>query len=115
MILRCSGIAALALLLAAIALPAWAAQNDNRTVTGLVVDKGDAPVAKAIVYLKNLKTLQVRTFISDEKGGFQFHGLSTNVDYEVHAESDGASSSTRTISSFDSRKQIHVSLKIDKK
>jgi hypothetical protein len=33
----------------------------------------------------------------------------------VHAEKDGAQSQTRTISSFDSKKEIVVNLKLDKK
>ena len=36
-------------------------------------------------------------------------------DYEIHAEKDGAKSQTRTISSFDSKKEIVLNLKIDKK
>jgi hypothetical protein len=36
------------------------------------------------------------------------------VDYEVHAESESMTSNTRTVSSFDSRKDIVISLKLDK-
>jgi hypothetical protein len=37
------------------------------------------------------------------------------VDYEIHAEHDGLTSSTRTISSFDTRRDIEVVLKLSKK
>ena len=80
-----------------------------------MVDSSGAPLEKAVVHLKNTKNLQVRTYIADKGGAFHFQGLNFNVDYQFHAEHEGASSPVKTISSFDSRKEIHVSLKIEKK
>jgi hypothetical protein len=37
------------------------------------------------------------------------------VDYEIHAEKDAMMSTNHTISNFDSRKDIPLSLKLDKK
>jgi hypothetical protein len=37
------------------------------------------------------------------------------VDYEVHAELEGAKSQVKTVSSFDSRKEITLNLKIERK
>jgi hypothetical protein len=37
------------------------------------------------------------------------------VDYEIHAEHDDLSSPVRTISSFDSRRDIEVTLKLSRK
>jgi hypothetical protein len=67
------------------------------------------------VYLKNVKSQAVKTYIADEAGNYRFSGLDPNVDYEIHAEHDGLTSSTRTISSFDSRRDIEVVLKLSKK
>ena len=67
------------------------------------------------MYLKNLKSQAVKTYIADDSGRYRFSGLDPNVDYEIHAEKDGAKSQTRTVSSFDSRKDIVINLKIDKK
>ena len=88
-----------------------------RSVQGAVSDAAGNTVAGAIVQLKNTKTLQVRSFITQEHGGYYFHGLSTDVDYEIRAESQsqGTSSATRTLSSFDSRKQSFINLKLEKK
>ena len=86
-----------------------------RTVHGLVLDKSDAPIAESVVFLKNTRTNIVRSFYTDANGNYRFSGLDPNVDYEVHAEKEGAKSVTRTISSFDSRKDINLNLKIDKK
>lgn len=97
------------------------AQNDKkheaqlRTVHGSVLDKGENPVEGAVVYLKNVKTLSVKTYIADDSGRYRFSGLDPNVDYEIHAEKDSMMSANHTISSFDSRKDIPLSLKLDKK
>jgi len=90
------------------------AQTDLRTVRGTVLDKDENPLASAIVHLKNVRTLTVRTYISDSAGQYRFSGLDPNVDYELHAEHGNMTSSTRTISSFDTRKEIVVPLKVDR-
>ena len=90
------------------------AQSELRTVRGTVLDKDENPLASAIVHLKNVRTLTVRTYISDSAGQYRFSGLDPNVDYELHAERDNLTSNTRTISSFDTRKEIIVPLKVDK-
>lgn len=108
-------LAALLLVLPPPAALAQKGETSTRTLHGQVVDKGGNPLAKAVVYLKNTKTLQMRTYIADDGGAFHFQGLAPNVDYEVHAEHDGASSPVKVISGFDSRKEINISLKIDKK
>ncbi len=107
----------LALALVLLVLPALAQKGDTqtRTLNGQVLDKASNPLEKAVVHLKNTKSLQIRTYITDQGGNFHFQALSVNVDYEVHAEYEGASSAVKTISSFDNRKQVTISLKIDKK
>lgn len=102
------------LLLALFTFPSWAQQAELRTVRGAVLDKGENPIASAVVYLKNVRTLAVKTYISDKAGEYRFSGLDPNVDYEVHAETDNMTSNTRTVSSFDTRKDIVISLKVDK-
>lgn len=86
----------------------------TRTVQGTVSDGQDQPVDGAVVQLKNTKTLQIRSFITKERGAYYFHGLSPDVDYELRAEHQGASSPTRTLSSFDNRRQAVINLKLSK-
>lgn len=86
-----------------------------RTVRGVVLDKAENPISGSVVFLKNTRTNSVRSNYTDDTGKYRFSGLDPNADYEVHAEKDGAKSSTRTVSSFDSRKEIDLNLKIDKK
>jgi hypothetical protein len=109
------------LLLAAAMCSSLAASQDKkreaqlRTVHGLVLDKSENPISESVVFLKNTRTNIVRSFYTDANGNYRFSGLDPNVDYEVHAEKEGAKSTTRTVSSFDSRKDIVLNLKIDKK
>lgn len=86
--------------------------TNTRTVQGVVQDAGDNAVTGAVVQLKDTKTLQVRSFITQADGAYHFAGLSTNVDYEIKADHNGASSGTKTLSVFDSRKQASINLKL---
>jgi hypothetical protein len=62
-------------------------ENANiRTVQGVVRNPQDEAVNGAVVQLKNTKTLQIRSFITRDNGTFYFHGLSTDVDYELRAD-----------------------------
>lgn len=90
-----------------------AAQNaPSRLLTGQVVDKSDAAVPNAVVYLKNTKTLAVKTFIANANGQYRFPALSLNVDYEVYAEHNGRKSDVKTLSSFDSRQSAQINLRL---
>lgn len=103
-------------------LPRAAAQNtaatekdQQKTLNGSVLNQDDAPLSGAVVFLKNTKTLSVKSFISDNSGGFHFNSLSPNVDYQVYAEFNGQRSGTKTVSSFDSKTSLQMTLKIDVK
>jgi len=86
-----------------------------RTVQGVVTDEHGDAVNGAVVQLKNTKSLQIRSFITQDKGAYYFHGLSTDVDYELRADYQGASCGPKTLSSFDSRKQAVMNLKLEPK
>jgi hypothetical protein len=85
-----------------------------RMVQGTVTDGKDNAVDGAVVQLKNTKTLQVRSYITKEHGTYYFHGLDPNIDYVLKADFQGVSSQTKTLSSFDSRKQPVINLKLEK-
>lgn len=86
-----------------------------RTVRGVVADKSDTPISGSVVFLKNTRTNSVRSSYTDDTGNYRFSGLDPNADYELHAEKEDAKSPTRTVSSFESRKDIVLNLKIDRK
>jgi len=109
---------ALALFLLALALSAYGFEKDKedpnvRSVHGTVFDAKDNAVEGAVVKLKNSRTLQVRSFITQQDGSYYFHGLSTNVDYELKAEHRGASSQSKTLSIYDSRKKALIHLRLE--
>jgi hypothetical protein len=85
----------------------------QRIIEGKVVDSDDAPTQGAIVYLKNAKTLEVRTYISTQGGAYRFGQLSSGADYMLWAEYQGKKSKTRTISSFDEKRVFDITLKVD--
>ena len=88
--------------------------NTTRTVEGVVSDAANQPVAKAVVQLKNTKTLQIRSFITQDDGSYHFAGLGTDVEYQLKADHDGASSSWKTLSVFNSKKTAVINLKLRK-
>jgi hypothetical protein len=86
-----------------------------RNLQGQVNDPDDKPVAGAVVQLKDTRTLQVRSFITQPDGGYRFSGLRADTDYEIKADYNGMSSDNKRLSNFDSRKIATVNLKLNKK
>jgi hypothetical protein len=84
-----------------------------RVAQGIVLASDDQPQANAVVYLQNQKTQEVRTYITEADGHYRFGQLSSDADYQLWAEYKGRKSKTRTISSFDSKKEFNFNLKID--
>jgi hypothetical protein len=84
----------------------------EKSISGVVTDAGGNAVPGAVVQLKNMKTLQVRSFIAKEMGDYVFMGLPLDADYEVKAEFKGLTSATKTLSSFDSRTEAKINLQI---
>ena len=103
---------------AAVGMPVASAQRAKeedqnvRSVQGVVEDPKGRLVEGAVVQLKNTKSLQVRSFITQREGNYYFHGLSPDVDYELKAEYKDLASPVRRLSVFDSRKKAVVNLKL---
>jgi hypothetical protein len=89
------------------------AQNlGQRVVMGAVVDANSAPVAGATVFLKNLKTKAIRSYTSASNGRFRFTQVNMVEDHELWAEKEGRKSATKTVSSWDARKEFETELKL---
>jgi hypothetical protein len=89
------------------------AQNlGQRSVAGTVLDANSNPVAGATVFLKNQKTKAIRSYTSDKDGRFHFAQVNMVEDYDLWAERDGHKSPTKTVSSWDARKEFETELKL---
>lgn len=85
----------------------------SKTLNGTVADSSEKPIPGAVVYLKNMKTLAVKSFFAGQAGEYRFPQLALNTDYEVYAEKDGKKSGVKTISQFDDRFTPTINLRID--
>jgi hypothetical protein len=97
----------------AIGAPLAQAQNmGQRNVTGSVVDDASAPVGGATVFLKNNKTKAIRSYTSAANGRFRFAQVNMADDHDLWAEKEGKKTATKTVSSWDARKEFETELKI---
>lgn len=120
----CTSFAALTLniamgagVVAGVALAAAPAMAQNRgpvqrTIKGRVEDKAGQGIKGAVVYLKDGRTSSVKSAIADDDGSYRFVQLAQNTDYEVWAQNGTNKSSTHSISSFDSKNDYDITLKI---
>ncbi|MGD0215200.1 MAG: carboxypeptidase-like regulatory domain-containing protein [Terriglobales bacterium] len=90
-------------------------EDKTRLLTGKVLDAGDNPVQNAVVYLTNTHTRSVKTYIVGPDGTYRFPALQPTIDYEVYAQYNNRKSGTKTVSQFDNRAEVYISLKINTK
>ncbi len=84
----------------------------RHTVDGTVVNDAAAPIAGAVVYLENPKSLDVQSYLSDNEGHFHFNHISPQTDYELWAEQNGVQTKHRFISQFSNHTNFHFTLKL---
>jgi len=91
---------------------AWGQNLGERTVSGTVLNESSQPVTGATVFLKDQKTKAIRSYTSTDDGHFHFAQIDMSVDYDLWAEKDGKKSATKTVSSWDERKNFISDLKL---
>jgi hypothetical protein len=89
-------------------------ESTIRSVQGTVFDNEDKPVVGAVVQLKDMRTLQMRSYITKVNGEYHFSSLKIDNDYEVEAKNNHLTSGAHKISVFDNRKIVIQNLKADK-
>ena len=93
--------------------PIAQAQNlGERVVSGAVLNEDSSPVVGATVFLKNEKTKAIRSYTSTSMGHYYFAQVNMAEDYDLWAEKNGRKSATKTVSSWDSRKEFVSDLKL---
>jgi hypothetical protein len=97
------------LLAAAVAPDAIAQQG--RYLYGTVKD-GVEPVRGAVVQLESLRTLEVRSYVTQKDGEYHFSGLDPETDYQVWARREDKESPKKMVSRFDSSTRVKVDLTI---
>jgi len=97
------------------AASAQSSTSASRVIQGKVYAATGEILSEAVVYLKDMKTLEIKTYISTRDGSYRFGQLGTQDDYQLWAEAGGRKSKVKTISSFDSKKFFEVPLHIEAK
>jgi len=114
------GFLAVTVLLGAVGIASAQQKKDKkddatqRVIEGVVIDASKAPIPRAIVQLKDMRTLQIRSFVTQPEGNFHFAGLRMDTDYEIKASLGDQISDTKRVSSFESRKTVTVNLQLGK-
>ncbi len=91
---------------------AWGQNLGQRTVSGTVLNVNSEPVVGATVFLKNERNKSIRSYTSTADGHFHFAQIDMSVDWDLWAEKDGKKSATKTVSSWDDRKDFISDLKL---
>jgi len=104
----------------AVATPAQETKKEKReaaaerVVEGTVSDPDGKFIDGSVVKLKDMRTLQVRSFYTQKNGGYHFSGLKLDNDYELEATFNDMSSGWKRLSVFDTRKIPVINLKLEK-
>jgi hypothetical protein len=86
----------------------------ERVVQGTVSDPEGKFINGSVVQLKDVRSMQVRSFITQQNGEYHFSSLKIDNDYQLKADHDGMTSGWKTLSVFDTRKTPIVNLKLEK-
>jgi hypothetical protein len=117
-------VAAICLASALIVMPAYSqgksraerkAEASLRSVTGSVSGADGMPAVGAVVQIKDMRTLQVRSFIVQGDGTYHFYELKADVDYQLSAHSGDTTAAPKTLSVFDSRKEAILNFQLEAK
>jgi hypothetical protein len=87
-------------------------RSRRRVIWGVVTDRRGRPVPGAAVKLKNLITLNVRSFITGDNGRYRFPQVYSEMDYALRARFGNHWSKSKTVTRFEMRDSVRVDLRI---
>ncbi len=82
-------------------VPAQYTRTPLRNITGSVTDASHEPIRGAVVQMETAGTLAIKSYVTDEKGTYQFRNVPPDSDYTLWAMFRGNRSKTYNISKFD--------------
>lgn len=88
------------------------AQTYQRNIAGNVTAEDGEPMRGAGVQLKDLTSLQVRSYITQADGKYRFCGLYTETDYEVRVWYRGILGRAKRVSRLNSHNNVEVNFRI---
>ena len=97
----------------ALIAPCAVAQGTGmRTVSGAVLNASSDTVANALVFLENQSTKTIRSYTTPNNGRFYFTQVSMTDNYDLWAEKNKKKSATRIVSSWDTRTDFIIDLRL---
>jgi hypothetical protein len=84
----------------------------QRVVIGVVLNGDSGALTGATVFLRNTKDKSIRSYTTTADGRFRFAQVTMSDDYDLWAEKGSRKSATKTVSSWDSRKEVDAELRI---
>jgi hypothetical protein len=94
-------------------MAAYAQTNfGQRVVSGVVLSADGGVLTSATVFLQNTKNKSIRSYTTAADGHFRFAQVNMSEDFDLWAEKDSRKSASKTISSWDSRKEVTAELRI---
>ena len=95
------------------ATAAYAQSNfGQRMVIGVVQNGNGDVLIGATVFLQSTKNKSIRSYTTAADGHFRFAQVNMSEDFDLWAEKDGKKSPVKTVSSWDTRKEMSVELRI---
>jgi hypothetical protein len=87
--------------------------QQTRVVDGTVTDQDGHPLVGAVVQMRDLTSLNIRSSITQKDGTYHFGGVSTDRSYRLQAKYRDYSGHVRHLSQFDGRKSAVINLTVD--
>lgn len=88
------------------------AGTPTRSVQGTITDGAGRPMAGVTVELRNMRDMNVRSFITTEDGKYHFDDLYTNLDYRLRVRYQGAFGPSKSLSRFNTAPNATVNLRV---
>jgi len=99
-------------LLLVLAGPPMVHQADQRSVSGVVVDRRGNALPKAVVQIENEIFLTVKSYVTGNDGRYHFLALNPNIDYTLRAHYRKDWSKPKTLSRFNAASRPAIDLVI---